>query len=193
MIRFILGIFALLLSGCAVIGSKEVLVINDDSSWQPVQNASQSSYQLKCEKVSLKINEVVFNTKTEAFGPIIPVIPSGNGQYNSQQNLVLSLLILGEIKSHNYNESDFLLSVLSSDSPIKPVSAALNKRSAKPFKTPNDLWVNYQLIFHFEQKLATINTLSLDLKLPFEGCKVPTLHLHRAKISNNEFILSMGP
>ena len=178
------------LSGCAIVGEKDALVVQG-SDWTTQTLFSNVSYHFQCDEMWVELDEIVFESKTSSYGPILPLIPSDRHIDKTKDNLELKFQIVGKSQTRNHGKGDFALTLEQGDSELDPpIKIELNKIAEKPFE--GAFWVQYQLSYLFETKLEALSALSIDLRLPFSQCTPSILHLQKESVSDNEFILAPG-
>ena len=180
------------ITSCAVLGSKESLVTENESIWETDKTGNGDYYTYKCDNVSIIINEVVYNKQYHSFGFILPIIPSGVGSNFEDNNLTIETKIVGYVKKKVYKKEDFILSAFEDNKALSLTAQKLNYIREKEASRTNTLWGQYSNIYIFDKTLKDINSLVINIKLPFQSCVIPSLKLIRIKSSDNEFIIAPG-
>ena len=178
------------LSSCTVIGSKETFVIKDSSAWRAVSQGSQVSYSYKCDKLSINIEEILVKSTMLAYGPIVPVIPSGKITDKTEQLFELEIRVVGEVNEALTNGDNLGVQVIGTSKEFYPTTHDFSKVSEQPYSS--NLWIQYHFKYGFPHKLEELNNLIIRLQLPFADCNPPELLLERKDISNNEIIVAPG-
>ncbi len=187
----ILIVFLVSMSGCVVMGSRDALILNTDSKWSQRQLFGNRTYWWRCEKMSMDIDEIVFKSETTAYGPLLPIIPSGKINDYSNKTLEIRLQILGEVPLSATQRTKFPLQIFMRGKALEPESITLEKISENPRN--NDIsWVQYQIAYSFEELLSDISSLTIRLPIAFGQCQPDTLVLERQEVSDNALILAPG-
>lgn len=193
--RYIVIIFISVLSifsGCSVVGSRDVFVPIDGSEWEKRKLSSRVSYRYECKEFSIYLDEVLVVEKTHAFGPILPVIPSGKVDDQSEDVLFITITMFGYVPNRIYDKDDFNITVSSLDQKLHLQSDSLHKTKEEFSNEKDSLWVQYQLYNWYAEKRGEFKELSVLLNTPFPQCNPSTLHLKRSKRGDFEFIWSPG-
>ena len=178
------------LGGCSIVGEKDALVVTS-SDWKTKKLYSKVTYHFQCDDLWIKLDEIVFESKTSSYGPILPIIPSGRHIDKTNDNLELRFRFVGKSGTKNHVEEDFTLTVKPNNEELGPaVNTSLYRIAEKPFE--GAFWIQYRLSYTFSTKLRDINNLSIELVLPFDRCKPPILHLEKETVNDSEFILAPG-
>ncbi len=190
MARMLTIIITLSLTCCVIIGSKEVLTIEDGSPWLKRTLMSRVSYFYECNENSFSFDEIKITSRTSAYGPILPIIPSGRETDNSTDELKLRLEIVGEVSKKYYIEDDFKLIVNANGKKIVPRQVIFSKLTE--FEYNNDLWVQYEITYSYKVRLGELNSLTIGIKSTFDKCNIPPINLTRQKLNDNKLIFSPG-
>jgi hypothetical protein len=187
----VLVLIFILLSGCSIVGNKEVLLATN-SQWSSHRQFSQVSYEYQCERLWVSLDEVVLVKKVHSYGLLLPIIPSGQMTDKTEENLQLNFKIVSEMSSNQIEENDIQLTVKQENNELHQLPQRfLYKTNEKPID--DGFLVEYRLNYHFPIKLKDVNELSIDLVLPSTQCNPIILNLKRQIINDNEFILAPGP
>ena len=188
--RFLVILILIFSGGCSIVGEKNVLVVQN-SEWETRKLFSKVTYQFQCNKLWIDLEEIVFERKISSYGPIVPIIPSGKSNDNSENNLELRFKIVGKVDSNSYDEQDFLVNLKQEKGKIIPfLTRSFYKLNEESFEKKH--WIQYQLSYIFPNKLRDIKELYIEIDFPFEKCKPAPIHLKRESVSNNDFILGPG-
>lgn len=189
------GVLIILLSqlllSCASLGSKEVLVLNNDTHWKTETLSSQESYFFACKSLSLYIDEVVFSKNTHAVGPIVPVVPSNLVHDFEENNLRLIMKIFGMTEDNKFDANSSNISVKLSGEVIEQKNKKISIIHENK-KENEKLWVQYSMSFSYKMRLKDIEKLAISFDLPMFSCEIPNLLLHRKKVSDNSFTVAPG-
>ncbi len=191
-VRMIIPFLLLNLTSCAILGSKESLVAVDDSAWQTIDTRKGAYYTYKCDGISVSIREIIYNKKTHSFGPLLPIIPSGVEHDFKNKDLTIQTEVVGYVKTKVYKKEDFALSVFENKNELLLTEHKLNFIREKKADTVNTLWGQYANTYTFNKTLKNINSIAINVSLPFQSCIFPQLKLNRKKLSDNEFIIAPG-
>ncbi len=182
----------LLMSGCAVLGSKEALKISNETHWKTVKTGQGGYYRYSCGTVVVSIDEVVFKSRIKSYGPLLPIIPSGSEKNHENEKLKLIVEIIGYSDLKAYTESDFNIDVDSSDRDLHLSDQSLIKISDSYIKEKGRQWIQYIVSYKYDDRLSNINELKVRFKYPFNDCSMPELSLVREQMKDNELIISPG-
>lgn len=188
----VLTLLVLILTGCAVAGSKEALKISDNSTWKTIETGHGDYHHFSCEKLSISFDEIVFKTKTLSYGLVVPVIPSGKERNFENNNLKLRIEIIGSTDVISYIKEDFELHVTKKDRVLSLSDQNLIKVNEKYTPEAGSQWVQYIVDYEYSYVLRNISNLKVKFKYPFSSCSIPDLNLTREKMSDNEFIVAPG-
>jgi hypothetical protein len=180
----------ILISGCTYLGSKSALSINENDAWK----TEYEKYVFRGSELFISIEEIVITEHGSALGPIIPIIPLNHDRSFESKRLELHATVTGFPNPNNYSPNIAEFEAYSSGNKLSLASkeALLVGNTTKNNKE-GKLWVQYSFTFAYKAELGQLSNLSLNFSLPMFKEKIPTLHLTRREMSDNEFILSPGP
>ena len=182
----------LLLAGCAAIGSKEALKIVGNTPWKTVKTGQGDYYTYSCGSVSVSVDEVVFKSRIDSYGPLLPIIPSGNERNHENEKLKLQVRITGYSDLKLYTEKDFIIKVVSGGQELILSDQSIIKISDRYIEEKGRQWIQYVVTYNYDDSLFDIKEINVHFKYPFTDCSMPELILVRENVSDNEFIVAPG-
>ena len=195
MYRFIVALSITTLASCAIIGTKEVLTVEDSSAWKTIKTGHGAYHSYRCGEmpfVSFAMNEIVFKANHQSYGPVIPVIPSGKERNYEDTNLSIKIEIVGFTDVVNYKKEDLSIHVFMNNKELLLVDRNLSKITQKFDEKTHSQWVQYDITYAYSHKLQGIEKLNVKFDYPFSNCAIPELSLVRKKIQDNEFVIAPG-
>jgi hypothetical protein len=182
----------LLLTGCASIGSKEALKVVGNATWKTVKTGQGDYYTYSCGSVFVRVDEVVFKSRIDSYGPLLPIIPSGSEKNHETERLKLQAEITGYADLKTYAVKDFIINVVSGDRKLRLSDQNIVKIIDRYIKDKGKQWIQYVVIYKYDDSLSNINELNVQFKYPFTNCAMPELRLVREQMRDNEFIVAPG-
>ena len=180
------------MSGCAALGSKEALKATDKTHWKTVKTGQGDYYRYSCGTVVVSVDEVVFKSRIDSYGPLLPIIPSGNESNYENERLKLIVEITGFTDIRKYSKKDLIVSVDSGGRELTLGGQSISKISERYIKDKDRQWIQYVVSYKYDEKLLNINNLTIRFIYPFSDCSIPELSLVREKMRDNEFIIAPG-
>jgi hypothetical protein len=180
------------LAACTVVGSKEALVLVDSPDWKLRKTGWGDSYYYSCDDIYLQVNEIVFTTETAAYGPVIPIIPSGKNHDYNRNNLSIEIEVVGKTVQQAYSKEDFGIDASTEGRELNLLGRSLDRISDRPMEDSETYWIQYRLKYSYDIRLQDLAELSLEFRFPFADCYIPHLVLRRSNMSDNEIIIAPG-
>jgi hypothetical protein len=183
------------LASCAIVGTKEVLSVEESSPWKTIRTGHGAYHAFRCGEmpfVSITMNEIVFRTKLQSYGPVVPIIPSGKESNYEDSNLIIKIEIVGYTDVINYKKDDLLVHALVNNKELLLADRSLRKITQRVDEKTHLQWVQYDMSYTYSHKLASIDNLKLLFEYPFSNCAIPELSLMRRTIQDNEFVIAPG-